>query len=148
MKVVLRSDVDGLGRRGDLREVARGYARNYLLPKGLAIAATPGVEAQAEAMRRSRSLKSAAHAADARVILELLEAEPIRITARAGKEGKLFGSVGSADISSAIAKQLGATVERRALQLPEPLKALGVHKVPVQLHAEVRGTVTVEIATG
>jgi len=148
VKVVLRSDVEGLGRRGDLREVANGYARNYLLPKGLAIAATPGVEAQAEAMRRSRALKSAAEAADARVILEVLEAAPIRISARAGKEGKLFGSVGSADIAAAIGKQLGATVDRRALQLGEPLKALGTHRVPVSLHAEVKGTVTVELVAG
>lgn len=148
MKVVLRSDVEGLGRRGDLREVANGYARNYLLPKGLAIAATPGVEAQAEAMRRARALRSASEAADARVILELLEASPLRITARAGKEGKLFGSVGSADIAAAIEKQLGAKVDRRALHLGEPLKALGAHKVPVNLHADVKGTLTVDIVAG
>jgi len=147
VKIVLRSDVVGIGRKGDVREVANGYARNYLLPRGLAFKATPGVEAQAEGMRRSRSLKQAAELADAKVLAELLAASPLRIAVRAGKEGKLFGSVGSSDIVSAIAKQLGVTIERRQVELPEPIKAVGTYQVPVELHGELTVPVTVEVGS-
>ena len=147
MKVVLRSDVSGIGRKGDVREVANGYARNFLLPRGLAFKATPGVEAQAEGMRRARALKQAGELADAKVVAELLATSPLRITVRAGKEGKLFGSVGSADVVSAIAKQLGVTIERRQVELAEPIKAVGTYQVPVELHAELTVPVTVEIGS-
>jgi large subunit ribosomal protein L9 len=145
VKVVLRSDVSGIGRKGDVREVANGYARNYLLPRGLAFKATPGVEAQAEGMRRARALKQASELADARVLAELLASAPVRITVRSGKEGKLFGSVGSSDIVSAISKQLGVTIERRQIELPEPIKAVGSYQVPVELHSELTVPVTVEV---
>ena len=145
MKVVLRSDVSGIGRKGDVREVANGYARNFLLPRGLAFKATPGVEAQAEGMRRARALKQASELTDAKIVAELLATSPLRITVRAGKEGKLFGSVGSADVVSAIAKQLGVTIERRQVELAEPIKAIGSYQIPVELHAELTVPVTVEI---
>jgi large subunit ribosomal protein L9 len=147
VKIVLRSDVSGIGRKGDVREVADGYARNFLLPRGLAFKATPGVEAQAEGMRRSRSLKQATELADAKVVAELLSGSSLRIAVRAGKEGKLFGSVGSADIVSAIAKQLGVTIERRQVELPEPIKAIGTYQVPVELHSELTVPVTVEVGS-
>jgi large subunit ribosomal protein L9 len=145
VKVVLRSDVSGIGRKGDVREVANGYARNYLLPRGLAFKATPGVEAQAEGMRRARSLKQASELADAKVLAELLASAPLRITVRSGKEGKLFGSVGSSDIVTAISKQLGVTIERRQVELPEPIKAVGSYQIPVELHSELTVPVTVEV---
>ena len=147
MKVVLRSDVSGIGRKGDVREVANGYARNYLLPRGLAFKATPGVEAQAEDMRRARAAKQASEMADAKVVAEMLASAPLRITVRSGKEGKLFGSVGSSDIVSAISKQLGVTVERRQVELPEPIKAVGTYQVPVELHHELTVPVTVEVGS-
>ena len=147
MKVVLRSDVSGIGRKGDVREVANGYARNFLLPRGLAFKATPGVEAQAEGMRRARSLKQASELADAKVLAEALGATPLRIAVRAGKEGKLFGSVGSSDIASAISEQLGLSIERRQIDLPEPIKAVGTYQVPVELHAELTVPVTVEVGS-
>ena len=145
MKIVLRSDVAGVGRKGDVLEVANGYARNFLLPRGLAFKATAGVEAQAEGMRRSRALKQAGELADAKVLAELLAASPLRIAVRAGKEGKLFGSVGSADIVTAIASQLGVTLERRQVELPDPIKAVGTYQVPVELHSELTVPVTVEV---
>jgi large subunit ribosomal protein L9 len=145
VKIVLRSDVAGIGRKGDVLEVANGYARNFLLPRGLAFKATAGVEAQAEGMRRSRALKQASELADAKVLAELLAASPLRIAVRAGKEGKLFGSVGSADIVTAIASQLGVTLERRQVELPEPIKAVGTYQVPVELHSELTVPVTVEV---
>ena len=147
MKVVLRSDVSGIGRKGDVREVANGYARNFLLPRGLAFKATPGVEAQAEGMRRARALKQAAELADAKVLAEVLGSAPLRIAVRSGKEGKLFGSVGSADIVSAISQQLGVTIERRQVALPEPIKSVGSYQVPVELHSELTVPVTVEIGS-
>jgi large subunit ribosomal protein L9 len=145
VKIVLRSDVAGVGRKGDVLEVANGYARNFLLPRGLAFKATPGVEAQAEGMRRARALKQASELADAKVVAELLAASPLRITARVGKEGKLFGSVGAADIVSTIASQLGVTIERRQVELPEPIKSVGTYEVPVELHSELTVPVTVEV---
>ena len=147
MKVVLRSDVSGIGRKGDVRDVANGYARNFLLPRGLAFKATPGVEAQAEGMRRARSLKQAEELADAKVVAELLGGSPVRIAVRAGKEGKLFGSVGSADIVSAIAQQLGVTIERRQVELAEPIKAVGTYQIPVELRAELTVPVTIEVGS-
>ena len=145
MKVVLRSDVAGIGRKGDVLEVANGYARNFLLPRGLAFKATAGVEAQAEGMRRSRALKQATELSDAKVVAELLAASPLRIAVRAGKEGKLFGSVGSSDIVSAISKQLGVNIERRQVELAEPIKAVGTYQVAVELHSELTVPVTVEV---
>jgi len=147
VKVVLRSDVSGIGRKGDVRDVANGYARNFLLPRGLAFKATPGVEAQAEGMRRSRALKQAEELADAKVVAELLGGSPVRIAVRAGKEGKLFGSVGSADIVSAIEQQLGVTIERRQVELAEPIKAVGSYQVPVELHADLTVPVTIEVGS-
>ncbi len=147
MKVVLRSDVSGIGRKGDVRDVANGYARNFLLPRGLAFKATPGVEAQAEGMRRARALKQAEELADAKVVAELLGGSPVRIAVRAGKEGKLFGSVGSGDIVSAIAQQLGVTIERRQVELAEPIKAVGTYQVPVELHADLTVPVTIEVGS-
>lgn len=148
MKVVLRSDVDGVGRKGDIREVSNGYARNFLLPKGLALQATPGVEAQAEGMRRARALKLQTEIADAREVAARLAAATVRIPARAGKEGKLFGSVGAADVIAAIEKQFGATLDRRGVKLAEPIKTIGSHLVTVAVHPEVVIDVTVEVRAG
>jgi large subunit ribosomal protein L9 len=145
VKVVLRSDVAGVGHKGDVLEVANGYARNFLLPRGLAFKATAGVEAQAEGMRRARALKNASELADAKVVAEVITAAPLRIAVRAGKEGKLFGSVGSADIVSAIASQHGVTIERRQVELADPIKAIGTYEVPVELHSELTVPVTVEV---
>jgi large subunit ribosomal protein L9 len=145
VKVVLRSDVAGIGRKGDVLDVADGHARNFLLPRGLAIKATVGAQAQAESMRRSRALKSASELADAKVIAELISASPLRIKARVGKEGKLFGSVGAADIASALAAQLGATIDRRQIELREPIKTAGSYSVPVNLHHELTVNATVEV---
>ena len=146
MKVVLRSDVSGVGRKGDVLDVADGYARNFLLPRGLALTATAGAEAQAEGMRRARALKSSAELSDAKVLGELITASPVRIKARVCKEGRLFGSVGTADIAAAIGAQLGATIDRRQIELAEPIKIAGSYAVPVSVHSELTVTATVEVA--
>lgn len=145
MELILRDDVAGLGHRGDIVEVADGYARNYLVPKGFALPATPGIEAQAEAMRRTRQLKDAAEREAAEEIAARLVAFPVTVAAKAGDEGRLFGSVTTADIATAIAEQAGIEIDRRTLVLAEPIKSLGTHSVQVKLHADVEFPVTVEV---
>jgi large subunit ribosomal protein L9 len=148
MKVVLRADTDNLGKRGDIIEVADGYARNYLLPKGMAIPATAGVEAQAKAMRRSRDLRDAKDREAAEVVARTLVPAVIRIQARSGAGGRLFGSVTVADVADAVATQTGVTLDRRKMHLDEPIKSLGTHEVPVKLHSDVEFRVTVEVVVG
>ena len=148
MKVVLREDVETLGNKGDLVDVADGYARNFLVPRGLAIKATKGVVAQADAMRRNRAARDARDRAAAEEIAARLEGSRIPITARAGEGGKLFGSITSADVAEAIAGTAQAEIDRKAITLAEPLKELGEVEVPVRLHPEVTATVTVEVVAG
>ena len=147
MRVVLRSDLDKVGKRGDIVEVADGYARNFLLPKGHAIVATRGVTAQANAMRRARDLKDAKDREAAELVARKLVPMIIRIPARAGSgnQAKLFGSITAADVAEAVAEQAHVTLDRRRLHLDEPIKSLGTHEVPVKLHSEVEFRVTVEV---
>jgi large subunit ribosomal protein L9 len=145
MRIVLRSDIDKVGKRGDIIDVADGYARNYLLPKGHAIIAHNGVAAQASAMRRARDLKDAKDRESAEVIARTLVPMVIRIPARSGPGGKLFGSVTAADVVDAVAAQARVTLDRRRLHLDDPIKTLGTHEVPIKLHADVEFRVTVEV---
>jgi large subunit ribosomal protein L9 len=147
MRVVLRSDVDKLGKRGDMIDVADGYARNYLLPKGHAIPASNGVTAQANAMRRARDLRDARDRESAELVARTLVPMVIRIPARSGPGGKLFGSVTAADVADAVAAQAKVSLDRRRLQMEEPIKSLGTHAVPVKLHADVEFPVTVEVVS-
>ncbi len=148
MRVVLRADVHAVGNKGDVVDVADGFARNYLLPKGWAMRASAGAEAQSEAMRRSRKVKDAADRGAAEEIATRLVPATITVPARVGTEGRLFGSVGSADIAAAIATQTGIELDRRQLQMAEPIKSAGTHLVPVKLHADVEFPVTVEVVGG
>lgn len=145
MQVVLRTDMDNLGKRGDICEVSDGYARNFLLPKGHAIKATAGVTAQATAMRRARDLRDARDREAAQTVARTLVPVVIRIKARAGAGDKLFGSVTAADVVDAVAEQTHVILDRRRLHLGEPIKTLGTHEVPVKLHADVEFRVTVEV---
>jgi large subunit ribosomal protein L9 len=145
MRVVLRTDVGGVGKRGDILDVSDGYARNFLLPKGHAIEASPGVESQANAMRRARDLRDARDRESAQMIARKLVPQVVHITARAGSEGKLFGSVTSSDVVEAVASQTGVDLDRRKLQLDEPIRSLGTHEVPVKLHTDVEFRITVEV---
>ena len=145
MKLLMRADVQGVGKKGDLVDVADGYGRNFLLPKGFAVPASAGVEQQAAAMRRSRDLKDAADRAGAEEIAKVLVPAIVTVTERASAEGKLFGSVSSHDVLVAVAEQTGIELERRHLLLHEPLKTVGTHPVPVRLHDDVQFQVTVEV---
>ncbi len=145
MRVVLREDVEKLGRKGDLLEVADGYARNFLVPRGLAIVATKGVVDQASAMRRNRQIRDDRDKEAAQELATRLTTSPIQVTARAGEGGKLFGSVTAADIVVAVKEQTRVEIDRRKITLAEPLKALGPAEVPVQLHADVTVAMAVEV---
>ncbi len=145
MKLLLRSDVEGVGKRGDIVDVADGYARNFLVPRGMAVTAGPGIEAQAERMRKARALKDAADRSSAEEIARVLVAATITIPARAGEEGKLFGSVTSAEIVDAVKAQTGAELDRKHIVLPEPLKSLGAHSVTARLHSDVQFALNIEV---
>jgi large subunit ribosomal protein L9 len=147
MRVVLRDDLDQVGKRGDIVDVSDGYARNFLLPKGHAIKATKGVTAQANAMRRARDLKDARDREAAELVARTLVPLVIRIPARAGsgERAKLFGSVTAADVVEAVAEQTRVTLDRRRLHLDEPIKTLGIHEIPVKLHSDVEFRVTVDV---
>ncbi|MEM9203071.1 MAG: 50S ribosomal protein L9 [Actinomycetota bacterium] len=145
MKIILRSDVNGLGRKGEIMDVADGYFRNFLAPKGLAMKATAGAAQQAESMRRAASLRDAATKADAQEVATKLVPMQFTISAKAGDGGRLFGSVSAADIVAAVDEQAGVTVEARALDLESPIKELGEHMVMTKLHADVAFPITVSV---
>jgi large subunit ribosomal protein L9 len=145
-KVVLRGDVAGIGKRGDVVEVSAGYARNFLVPRGLAFAATEGAERQAEAMRRNRMLKDQRDREAAQEIAKQLVSTPIRVSARAGSGGKLFGSITASDITGAVLEQTRVSLERKSIRLDEAIKTTGSHQVSVHLHSEVEFPITVEVS--
>lgn len=145
MKIVLREDVENLGRKGDLLEVAEGYARNFLVPRGLAMKATKGVVKQSDAMRRNRDAREVKDREGAQEVAGRLDGVRIEVPARAGEGGKLFGSVTNADIAAAVQKATGVELDRRTIQLDEPLKELGPQELAVRLHAEVTATLQVEV---
>jgi large subunit ribosomal protein L9 len=145
MKVILRSDLADLGKRGDICDVADGYARNYLLPKGLAIKATDGAVSQAASMRRARDLRDAQDRGAAEEVARALVPKVITIKAKAGAGGRLFGSVTTTDIVEAVESQTGVVLDRRKLHLEEPIKAVGPHAVQVKLHTDVEFPVNLDI---
>ena len=145
MRIVLRADVENLGKKGDLVDVADGYARNYLVPRGLALKATSGIQRQADAMRRNRDVRDARDRDAAQAVAAQFADRTITIKARAGAEGKLFGSVTSADVADAIQRHLGVEVDRRKIGLDEPLKELGPVDLVIRLHPEVVANVHVEV---
>jgi large subunit ribosomal protein L9 len=148
VRVVLRDDVADVGKKGDILDVADGFARNYLIAKGKAFRASDGVVKQAQAMRRSRDLKDARDREAAETVARTLVPAVIKIPAKAGSEGKLFGSVTVADLVAAVGQQAGVELDRRRVHLDAPIKTLGTHQVPVKLHADVEFAITVEVVRG
>lgn len=145
MKVVFLEDVAGTARIGDIKEVKPGFARNYLLPRRLAAPATPSVvkSSQQRAIRETRL--QADRDGDARGIAERLEAKTFSITARSGATGKLFGSVGTADIAAQVAEALKQEFDRHNVQLSDPIKDLGDYQVPVKLTKNVTATLNISV---
>ncbi|MEY2405063.1 MAG: large subunit ribosomal protein [Acidimicrobiaceae bacterium] len=147
MKVILRADVDDVGKKGDIVDVADGFARNYLVPKGYALKATNGNIEQAASMRRARDLRDAKDRGAAEEVAQKLVPKVITVKAKAGAEGRLFGSVTSADVASAVQEQTGIELDRRKLHLDEPIKSLGTHQVATRLHSDVEFAITVEVVS-
>ena len=145
MKVLLRKDVRGVGRRGDVVEVKNGFARNYLIPSGSGLAATADMESQAAAMRRSRDLQDAASRAAAETQKGVIEAASMTIAARAGQNGRLFGSVTEADVVNAIRTATNISLDRNQVQMDEHVKELGKTSVAVVLFDGVVATVSFEV---
>jgi large subunit ribosomal protein L9 len=145
VKIVLREDVETLGRKGDLLDVADGYARNYLVPRGLALKATKGVVAQSEAMRRNREARELRDRQAAQELASRLTGAPVQVPARAGEGGKLFGSITTADIAAAVEAATGVELDRRKIALAEPLRELGDSEVVVKLHADVDAVLSVSV---
>jgi large subunit ribosomal protein L9 len=144
MKIILRSDISELGKRGDIVVVADGHARNHLFPKGLAIAASDGAVSQAKAMRRARDLRDASDRESAQTIASALVARTIVITSKAGSEGKLYGSVTTSDIAHAIHAQANISIDRKKLHVDQ-IKTLGTYTVTAKLHHDVEFPVTIQI---
>lgn len=145
MKVILRQDVEGKGNIGDVVDVAHGHAVNYLFPRKLAVKATKGELKQLDDKRAKLEKLEEERRADAERLKEQLEAETVQIEARAGEEGKLYGSVTSAHIAEAMSIQLELSIDKRAVELEEPIKSIGEHQVPVRVYPEVVATLTVEV---
>lgn len=142
MQVILRDRIENLGNAGDVVDVKPGYGRNYLIPKGLAYEASPANVRRMEAERAAQGRKDAETLNEARQQASAIEGVSLTFNARAGQEGKLFGSITSGDIADKLAEQ-GIQIDRRQIELDEPIKSLGVHSVPVRLHTQVRPEIKV-----
>ena len=142
MQVILRKQVENLGDAGEIVDVKPGYGRNYLIPQGLAYEATDANKRRLEAENARVAAREAETLGDAQKRATQLEGVSLTFHARAGQEGKLFGSITSADIAEKLAEQ-GIQVERRQIELDEPIKALGVYRIPIRLHADVKPEIRV-----
>ncbi|HEY6947579.1 MAG TPA: 50S ribosomal protein L9 [Gemmatimonadales bacterium] len=144
MEVILREDVKSLGKAGELVRVRPGYARNFLLPKGLAYEASEGNKKRIAAETRARTTRLEAEKGEAQAFAARLAAVTVTLTGKAGEEGRLFGSVTAQDIADGLAQQ-GIQVDRRRIELEHPIKLLGFHTVTVRLHPEVHAEVRVQV---
>ena len=145
MKLILTQEVTGLGGPGDVVEVAGGYGRNYLVPRGLAMRWTRGAEKQVDLITRARSARDIRGVEDAKEAAGRLAGLNVRLAVKAGNTGRLFGSVSPADIAEAVRAAGGPELDRRRIEVPSPIKTIGAHQVRVRLHPEVTGTIEIEI---
>ena len=144
MKVILKSEVDNLGLPGDLVEVADGYGRNFLIPRGKAIIATKGAMKEAEALTRARKAREAQTVDAARSSKDVLEARTLRIAVRVDDRGGLYGSVSAGDVQRVL-KERGHDIPRKRIDLRSTIKQIGSYEIPVQVHPQVIATVTVDV---
>ncbi len=147
MKLILTHEVGGLGAPGDIIEVKDGYGRNFLMPRGLATAWTKGGEKQVASIRKARQSREIADVETAQSMKATLEARTVRMSVNTGTSGRLFGSVTPSDVASAVKDAIGTEVDRRKIEIGQPIKSLGSYKVSVRLHAEVAATVSLEVVS-
>ncbi len=145
MKLILTHEVTGLGAPGDVVEVKDGYGRNYLLPRGFALAWSKGAEKQIETIRKARKAREVRDLGHAQEIKSELEGLNVRLSGRAGQSGRLFGAITVADIAAAVSKAGGPQLDKRKIEIPNPIKTVGSHKVSVRLHPEVAATIGLTI---
>lgn len=145
MKVVLNKDVKDLGSAGQVKEVSDGYARNYLFPRKLAVPATASALKQAEAQQAAAARRTATEERQARELAERLKNQPLKIAAKAGEQGRLYGSITAADVAGALSKELKQPVDKRQVELAEPIRTIGEYRVSYRLSHGVTATLTVEI---
>ena len=145
MKLILTQEVTGLGTPGDVVEVKDGYGRNYLVPRGLAVIWTKGGEKQVASIRKARQAREIASLEEAQRVRDSLQAKPVRLPVKAGASGRLFGAVTPADVATAIAAAGGTQVDRRKVELPQPIKNVGDYTVHVRLHPDVQAQVAIAV---
>ena len=145
MNVILREDIAGVGRRGDIVTVADGHARNYLLPRGLALVASAGAIQQANSMRRARDLRENTEREAARGVAANLAKQSVKVKAKAGAEGRLFGSISTTEIAAALLDQTGITVDRKNITIDTPIRSVGDHTVSVELYSDVVGVINLSV---
>jgi large subunit ribosomal protein L9 len=148
MKLILTNEVSGLGTPGDIVEVKDGYGRNYLIPRGYAMRWTRGAEKQIETIRKARDAREIRDLGTAKEVAGQLGALRVRLTTRAGESGRLFGSITTGDIADAVKAAGGPILDRRRIEIVNPIKSVGSHRVTVKLHPEVSASVDVEVVAG
>ena len=144
-KLILTQDVTGLGAPGDIIEVKNGYARNYLIPQGLAVAWSRGGEKQIESIKSARAAREHATIEEAQDLKARLEANPVPLTVKAGTEGRLFGSVKTADVAAAVAAAGHGTVDKRMIEIVSPVKSVGDHEAILKLRDGIVATITLRV---
>ncbi|MGF7184053.1 large subunit ribosomal protein L9 [Desulfitispora alkaliphila] len=145
MKVILQQDVKGKGKKGEVVNVAEGYARNYLLPRNLAVEANDANVKKLKQQKNQEAKKKEQELKEAKNLVEKLEKIKVEVKTKAGEGGRLFGSVTSKEITKVLEKQHKIKIDKRKIDLKDPIKTLGVHKLPVKLHPEASGTMTVHV---
>ncbi len=145
MKLILTHEVTGLGAPGDVVEVKDGYGRNYLLPRGLATAWTKGGQKQVDSIRRARQAREIANLEDAQRVKSTLESKPVKLTVNAGASGRLFGAVTPSDVATAVKETTGSDVDKRKVEIGQPIKNVGTYQVQVRLHADVQAVIDLEV---
>ena len=145
MKVILKQDLRGVGAAGEIHDVADGYGRNFLLPRGIAVEATAGNIAQAERQRAAQAKRAAVALGEAKELAARLEGRPVIVAAKAGESGKLFGAVTNAQVAEAVTSALGIELDRHKIELDEPIKTAGDHEVVVRLVQGVNAKLTVRV---
>ncbi|WP_336209276.1 50S ribosomal protein L9 [Nonomuraea sp. LPB2021202275-12-8] len=148
MKLILTNEVSGLGTPGDVVEVKDGYGRNYLIPRGYAMRWTRGAEKQIESIKKARDAREIRDLGTAKEVAGQIGALRVRLTTRAGDSGRLFGSITTGDIADAVKAAGGPILDRRRIEIVNPIKSVGSHKVTVKLHPEVSASVDVEVVAG
>ncbi|PID54282.1 MAG: 50S ribosomal protein L9 [Micrococcales bacterium] len=145
MKLILTHEVSGLGAPGDVIEVKDGYARNYLIPRGLATGWTKGGQKQVDSIRAARTSREIANLEDAQALKTKVESAQVVVHANAGGAGRLFGAVTPADVAAAVKDSTGSEVDKRKVEIPQPIRTLGEYPVKIRLHPEVLADLTIEV---